>query len=141
MLLIIGYGNTLRGEDSFGIDVVNEIESQRLEGVKTLSLFQLAPEVCLECLDVEKIIFVDAGYSTNSSYALACNLEKSIDTLSHHISIKTIKQILASVYKHIPSIVIYSMLTHSFEKIDDEILYKHSISKTIEHIKEEYNLL
>jgi hydrogenase maturation protease len=60
MRLIIGYGNTLRGDDAAGRAAVEAIAERRYPGVKTLSVHQLMPELAAEIAEAECVIFVDA---------------------------------------------------------------------------------
>ena len=41
MRVIIGYGNELRGEDAFGLDVIKELQKLSLKDTKLISVFQL----------------------------------------------------------------------------------------------------
>ncbi len=60
-VLIIGYGNELRGDDGIGPYVVAELADLNLPGVRTRVVHQLVPELAEEVADVEQVIFVDAG--------------------------------------------------------------------------------
>ncbi len=131
MRTIVGYGNDLRGEDAFGVDVIKELQNYKIDKTKLISQFQLTPEIVLELLDSDEIIFVDATYSLKNHYALACNrYEKNNSNLSHHIEPIEIMTILNSVYKKYPNFQIFSMLTNNFETILNMKLYKQNI-KTI----------
>jgi hydrogenase maturation protease len=59
-ILIIGYGNEMRGDDGAGRRLADEVESWRLDGVKTLSLRQLNPEVAAALSGKQHVVFVDA---------------------------------------------------------------------------------
>lgn len=140
MKTIIGYGNNLRGEDAFGVDVINQLQKcskdNILKNTKLISTFQLTPELCLELLDSSKIIFIDALYSNKRPYLLACSLEKSISTnLSHNISPEIIISMLENLYNHKIEYEIYSMTTCNFEKILDEKKYETCVNKVFEFIK------
>lgn len=45
MILIVGYGNPIRGDDGVGQAVITEVEQWNLTNVRSLSLHQLTPEV------------------------------------------------------------------------------------------------
>lgn len=135
MLVIIGFGNDLRGEDAFGLDVIAQLQKHGFENTKFISTFQLTPELALELQDAKKIVFIDAAYSLENNYKLACSLEEiNQNNLSHHISIKTILEILKTLYNKNPKYEVYSMLTNSFENISNKEKYKESINKTTEFI-------
>ena len=120
MTIIIGYGNKLRGEDSFGLEVIKKLKKEKLKNTQLLSLFQLTPELCLDLLDASEIIFIDAKFSNTEHYSLSSNIEidNSIN-LSHHIAYRTIIDMLNTLYDRYPKYQVYSMCTNSFEKIGD----------------------
>jgi hydrogenase maturation protease len=60
-LLVIGYGNTLRGDDGVGPRVAESVGNLRLPGVRTLICQQLSPEHAAPIAQAEKVIFVDAA--------------------------------------------------------------------------------
>lgn len=59
--LIIGYGNTLRGDDGVGPRVAEVVESLQLPNVRTLICQQLSPEHADPISRAETVIFVDAA--------------------------------------------------------------------------------
>ncbi len=135
MRVIVGYGNELRGEDAFGVDVIKELEKFHLKNTKLISAFQLTPEIVLELLEADEIIFIDACNNEKNHYALACSLsEQSRFNLSHHISPKTIIAMLESLYEKHPNFFIYSMMTKSFDNIKSEKIYKMKIEQIVHHI-------
>lgn len=136
MRIIIGYGNDLRGEDGFGVEVVRELQNKVKKDTKLIEAYQLTPELCLELLVADEIIFIDAAFSGDSHYKLACILEPLNQTnLSHHISPKMILSILNGVYNRYPSYQIYSMLTNEFDKIDDLEKYNRMLEKVVLYLK------
>jgi len=135
MRVIIGYGNELRGEDAFGIDTIKELQKLELKNTKLLSMHQLTPELVLQLLDADEIVFIDVSYDAKNHYALACSLtEQNNLNLSHHISPKTIICMLKSLYTKSPKFFIYSMISKNFEKIEDAKRYKKCINRVTEHL-------
>ncbi len=59
-LLVIGYGNTLRQDDSVGPRVAERIEALHLPGVRTLICDQLSPEHAESLAHARVAVFVDA---------------------------------------------------------------------------------
>lgn len=85
----------------------------------------------MELLDVKKIIFIDATFSNQTPYALACSLEKSLNSnLSHHISPFTIIELLKTLYKKDCEFEIFSIFTNNFDFIENEFKYKKGIFDT-----------
>lgn len=60
-ILVIGYGNTLRGDDGVGPRVAEAVGNLGLPGVRTLICPLLTPELADPISRVEKVIFVDAA--------------------------------------------------------------------------------
>jgi len=60
-ILVIGYGNTLRGDDGVGPRVAEAIGHRRLPGVRTLICPLLAPELADPISRAGTVIFVDAA--------------------------------------------------------------------------------
>ena len=60
-ILVIGYGNTLRGDDGVGPCVAEAIEQLQLPGVRTLACPLLTPELADPIARVGTVIFVDAA--------------------------------------------------------------------------------
>lgn len=136
MRIIVGYGNDLRGEDAFGVDVVNLLQKQKLKDTKLISAYQLTPEICLELLDADEIVFVDAAFSNENHYAIACDImEQQNVNLSHHISPKVVISLLNSVYNKFPKFLIYSMLTNEFDTILDVDKYNKSLKSVVDFFK------
>ncbi|AFY66411.1 hydrogenase maturation protease [Geitlerinema sp. PCC 7407] len=58
--LIIGFGNTLRGDDGVGPQVAEAIAQWQLANVRSRSVHQLTPELAAEIAQAQTVIFVDA---------------------------------------------------------------------------------
>ena len=125
----------MRGEDSFGIDVIKELKNYNLKDTKLISVFQLTPELVLEIVQYSEIIFIDSCYSLTNEYSLACSIIKQNNaTLSHHISPKIIISFVNNLYNKYPNYEIYSMLTNSFDNIKDKKNYENSIKEVVSFI-------
>ena len=59
--LVIGYGNDLRGDDAVGPQVVDKIAEMDLANVRTITGFQLLPEMAAEAAEADSVVFVDAA--------------------------------------------------------------------------------
>jgi hydrogenase maturation protease len=60
-VLIIGYGNPLRGDDGLGWQVANEIARNADESIEVVATHQLTPELAEPISAVDLVIFVDAS--------------------------------------------------------------------------------
>ena len=59
-LLVIGYGNELRGDDGLGPAVARSIESMQLPNVDVLVVHQLTPDLAETVANVDRVLFIDA---------------------------------------------------------------------------------
>lgn len=60
-VLVIGYGNTLRGDDGVGPNVAEAVGALGLPSVHTLARQQLTPELAEPISQAHLVIFVDAA--------------------------------------------------------------------------------
>jgi hydrogenase maturation protease len=60
-LLVIGYGNDLRGDDGVGRKVAEAVAELNLPGVRIITDHQLAPEMSDPVSQARLVIFVDAA--------------------------------------------------------------------------------
>ncbi len=60
-LLIIGYGNEIRGDDAAGPLVARLVESSQIQGVRTLAVPLLLPDLAHDMAAAEQVLFVDAS--------------------------------------------------------------------------------
>lgn len=60
MVLILGYGSTLRGDDAVGRHVAEYFAARELPGVQSVSVPQLLPELAELIAMARFVIFVDA---------------------------------------------------------------------------------
>jgi hydrogenase maturation protease len=61
MILIIGYGNELRGDDAVGLRVAEALGQLKLPGTQVLTVPQLTPELAEPLSQADTAIFVDAA--------------------------------------------------------------------------------
>jgi Ni,Fe-hydrogenase maturation factor len=67
-LLVIGYGNTLRGDDGVGPRVAEAVEQLHLPGVRTLVCPMLTPELADPIARAGRVVFVDAIVNTGDQW-------------------------------------------------------------------------
>jgi len=59
-VLVIGYGNDLRGDDAVGPQIASAVESWKLPFVRVIACHQLTPELADPISQADRVIFVDA---------------------------------------------------------------------------------
>jgi hydrogenase maturation protease len=102
-LLIIGYGNTLRGDDGVGPRVADAVEALHLPGVRTLICQQLSPEHAAPISLADTVIFVDAAVDAPQEVQLR-RLEPN-DTsqlMAHAADPRTMLALSRDVFGHVP---------------------------------------
>ena len=60
-VLVIGYGNELRGDDGVGPHVARAVAARNLTGVEVIRSHQLLPEMAERVADARAVIFIDAA--------------------------------------------------------------------------------
>ena len=102
-VLVIGYGNPLRGDDGAGPKVVEAIEELHLPQVRTLICQQLSPEHAEPIAWARTVIFVDAAVDAPKEVQLR-QLEpnKSSQLMAHAADPRTMLALARDVFGHCP---------------------------------------
>ena len=102
-LLVIGYGNTLRGDDSIGPRVAEAIEKLNLCGVSALSRTLLTPELSATIAEAKRVVFVDASVEGKTEVELRkLSPAQSSQVLGHSANPGTLLAIARDVFGHAP---------------------------------------
>jgi hydrogenase maturation protease len=59
-ILVIGYGNTLRGDDGVGYQIAETVTEWQIPRVRSIAVHQLLPELAAAIADVDIVMFIDA---------------------------------------------------------------------------------
>ena len=70
VLLVIGYGNTLRSDDGVGAKVAAAVDELGLPGVAALVRHQLTPELAEPISEARAVVFVDAAADASNEVRL-----------------------------------------------------------------------
>ena len=116
MILVIGYGNSLRGDDGAGLLLARQIEQSCLQRglpVERLEYQQLVPEIALDILrdDVTATIFTDTHVALSGSLQTALQIQIQVLSASdvspgmgHHLTPATLLMYTHLLYgKQIPA--------------------------------------
>ena len=103
-ILIIGYGNTLRGDDGVGPRVAEAVEKLRLSNVRTLICQQLSPEHADPISRAQSVIFVDAAMDAPMEVQLR-PLEpgETSQLMAHAADPRTMLALARDVFGHAPA--------------------------------------
>ena len=89
--LIIGYGNTLRGDDGAGVHAA-ERARRDIPGIDVRTVHELQPELAEELAQRETVIFIDASVGTDILFCTQIGFGIPIDPMRSHML--TPKQLL-----------------------------------------------
>lgn len=102
-LLVIGYGNSLRGDDSVGPRVAQSIENLKLPGVRTLCCTLLTPELAATLSRARKVVFVDATVEEKSETELRkLTPAESSQVFAHSAEPTTLLAMARDLFGHAP---------------------------------------
>jgi hydrogenase maturation protease len=102
-ILIIGYGNTLRGDDGVGSRVAEAVEKLQLPNVRTLICQQLSPEHADPIASAETVIFVDAAVDAPKEVQLRpLDPGPTSQLMAHAADPRTMLALARDVFGHTP---------------------------------------
>jgi hydrogenase maturation protease len=102
-LLVIGYGNTLRGDDGVGPRVAEAVGHLRLPGVRTLICPLLTPELADPISRAETVIFVDAAVDgPNEVQWRKLEPNETSQLMAHAADPRTMLALARDVFGHVP---------------------------------------
>ena len=102
-LLVIGYGNTLRGDDGVGPRVAEAVGALHLPGVRTLICQQLSPEHAAPISIAHTVIFVDAAVDAPQEVQLRrLDPNDTPQLLAHAADPQTMLALSRDVFGHVP---------------------------------------
>jgi hydrogenase maturation protease len=102
-LLVIGYGNSLRGDDGVGPRVAEAVEALNLPGVTTLVAGMLTPELAANVSKADRVILVDAAIdATREVHVRPLAPADSSQIMAHAADPRTILALARDVFGHVP---------------------------------------
>ena len=102
-LLVIGYGNTLRGDDGVGPRVAEAVGKLRMPGVRTLICPLLTPELADPISRAGTVIFVDAAVDApNQVRWRKLEPNETSQLMAHAADPRTMLAIARDVFGHVP---------------------------------------
>ena len=102
-LLVIGYGNTLRGDDGVGPRVAEAVEALKLPGVRTFTCQQLSPEHAEMISQAERVVFVDAAVDAPKEVQLRELVPgDTTQLMAHAADPRTMLALAREVFGHAP---------------------------------------
>ncbi|MBV8418011.1 MAG: hydrogenase maturation protease [Verrucomicrobia bacterium] len=118
-VLIIGYGNPLRGDDSLGWEIARRLATSiQDKPVEVLALNQLTPELSEPISEVELVIFIDASHAGKPGSWTCETVEPnatSSHTLGHHLTPMSLLAYAQIIFKANPRALLLSVAGESFD--------------------------
>jgi hydrogenase maturation protease len=138
MLLLIGYGNTLRSDDGVGPKVVEKVAALKLPGIQTLSCDLLTPELADPISRAETVVFIDAAIDAPQRVQLRpLAPAASSQIMAHAADPRTMLALARDIFGHAPKAW---WLTIPVENIgigeEFSALAKQGVASAIEKIQE-----
>lgn len=118
MMLVIGYGSTLRSDDGVGQHVANEVAAQGWPAVRGIARTQLMPELAAELAEAELVIFVDAIVSSASGVQaedITIAPDAQPGPMTHHATPQGLLALAQSLYGRSPRALLISVPGTDFE--------------------------
>lgn len=120
MVLLVGYGNVLRGDDGVGIYVVRQLE-KLFSNIKVLISQQLNLEMLEEMVRFEEVILVDASQEKgNVTFRKIEVCAPSSMIASHHLRPELLCKLGMSLYKKEIAMYVCSIPAEKFD-VGEEI--------------------
>jgi hydrogenase maturation protease len=117
-VLVIGYGNTSRGDDGFGPLAAQLIAGRKPPGVVVIAVRQLGPELAPEVSDADHVVFLDAELAEKPGALSATSVEPRdlpATTLSHNLEPGSLIALTRAVYGRAPTATLVTAGAADFE--------------------------
>ena len=114
-ILIIGYGNSLRGDDAAGPAVAELIEARHWPGVRALSEQQLFPELAEDIARSRHTYFVDASTAPGARVTVQPVTEATDHAMAHRCSPGALLRMARELYGARPAADLVAIPAEHFE--------------------------
>ncbi len=117
-VLIIGYGNPLRGDDGFGPLAAELIAQRHLRDLEVVVSHQLGPELAAALSETDHAVFLDAEAAdgTGALRAAAVELRDMSPTgISHQFSPGSLLALTRAVYGRAPAATLVTAAASAFD--------------------------
>ncbi|HMO52337.1 MAG TPA: hydrogenase maturation protease [Kiritimatiellia bacterium] len=115
--LLIGYGNSLRGDDAAGYRLALDMEKEALPDLRCIAVHQLTPELAADLAAARHVFFADARPTQPQAPDLvieAVTTESPNSVASHGCSPQALLQLAKTLYHTCPSAQIIGIIAHDF---------------------------
>jgi hydrogenase maturation protease len=109
-VLVVGYGNSLRGDDGVGWHAAGRLAADpRLAGARVLARHQLTPELAVDVAQASLVVLVDAVAGAEPREILVRRVQPRPPgpaTWSHHLDPETLAGLAEALYGEAPPVVL-----------------------------------
>jgi hydrogenase maturation protease len=117
-VLVVGYGNSLRGDDGAGWHAAGRLAAEpRLAGTRVLARHQLVPELAVDVAEASLVVLVDAtavGDPGSILVRLVRPRRPAPGAFTHHLDPESLAGLAKDLYGAVPPIVLVSVAAGSF---------------------------
>lgn len=100
--LVIGYGNTLRGDDGIGPSVAGEVAALGLSGVRVMVVHQLTPELAADLADARGAVFVDSKVCVGPTTVERIEAAPTGSVMTHAADPRGLMALCEAIYQRCP---------------------------------------
>jgi hydrogenase maturation protease len=102
-LLVIGYGNTLFGDDGLGQLIAQHVADWAVPGVLALARHELTPELAADIAAADEVIFVDAALHTDGVVFVPLGpAPREREGIEHALTPAALLALAQAAYAHAP---------------------------------------
>ncbi len=113
--LVIGYGNTLRGDDAAGPLVAERVAAWQAPGVETLAVPQLTPELAAAIARAGAVLFVDATVGAPALSLREVRPDPDNSRLEHSAAPATLLALTRKAFGQLPPAWLLTIPAEHFE--------------------------
>ena len=121
-VLVVGYGNPLRGDDGIGWHAASLLASDpRLAGARVLARHQLVPELAVDVSRASLVVLIDAAANGEPGSISVRRVQPGqpvLAALSHHLDPPALAGLAEALYGAVPPIVLVSVAAGSLAEGD-----------------------
>jgi len=121
-VLVIGYGNSLRGDDGVGVAAAEQLnETLQNSPVRVRACQQLTPELASEISEADRVIIIDAAKGATPGQIAVNKIEPNDDgsTFTHELRPSTLLACAQELYGKHPVTYLVSITGYSFDFSDE----------------------
>jgi hydrogenase maturation protease len=139
-ILVIGYGNPLRGDDGVGWAVAQRLSDRMIsDHVGTMGVHQLTPEFAETISRVDRVIFVDAAVNQPGGY-LSCRSVEPIESprlMTHSLSPEGLLALSRRLFGKCPQAHLMTVGGECFDHRDElSPVVDRACNRLVNHLQE-----